>query len=126
MSTPVIPVSLIMFKMVREYEKTNKTQYSKGELFRFAHNALTIASKIDNEEYWILSSNKYGIDYRQKMSKICDIDIDYYYLNEEKLKNGGKEYAERIIGAMPYSFLKGALQALGEELQEEQGVSLCD
>ena len=125
MSTPVVPVSLIMFKMVRGYEKTHQKQYSKSELFRFAHYALKIAGEIDNEEYWIVSANKYGIDYCEKMSKICDMDLENYYLNEDKLNNGGKEYAERIIGAMPYSFLKGAIQTM-EELENEEEASLCD
>ena len=116
MSTPVVPVSLIMFKMIREFELTQKTLYSREELFSFAHAALQIAGQIDNEEYWILSSNKYGVDFYEKMNKICDIDFDEYQLNVDKYYFGGKEYANKIIGAMPYSFLKGALQVLKDDL----------
>ena len=126
MSTPVVPTALMIFKMVREYEKTNKTQYPIGELLRFVHDALQIAGEIDNEEYWILSVNKLGTDFHEKMSNLCDIDIDYFSLNEEKYENGGKIWAERVIGDMPYSFLKGAVQVFNQELQDGCEVSICD
>lgn len=116
MSTPVMPKSLIVYKMVKDYESTNKTQFTVSELYTFAHKALKIASEIDNEEYWILSSNKYGTDFCEELSKICDIDADHYQLNVNKFENGGQEYAKRIIGAMPYSFLKGAVQVMKEEM----------
>lgn len=122
MSKPVMPTKLIIFKMVRTYEKTNKTQYSIGELLRFVHNALQIAGEIDNEEYWILSLNKMGTDFHEKMSNICDVDMSYFVLNEEKFENGGKEWAENMIELIPNSFLKGAEQVLCEELKEKEEV----
>ena len=129
MSTPVIPISLIIFKMIREFELTQRTIYSKEELFSFAHSALKIAGQIDNEDYWILSSNKYGVDFYEKMNKICDIDLDEFQLNVDKYYFGGKKYANKIIGAMPYSFLKGALQTLREDLNLSclnEGGRICD
>ena len=124
MSTPVMPKSIFTFKMIREFEKIGRKEFSRSELLLFAHKVLKIASKIDNEEYWILSCEKYGPDFIEFMSKICDIDMDCYKLNLNKMKNGGKEWAERVIGAMPYSFLKGAVQVLNEEYQNDCEASL--
>ena len=128
MSTPVMPISLIIYKMVREYEETNRTKYPVGELYNFAHKALQIASEIDGEEYWILSVDKAEINFHQKMSKICDLSVGHFEINVEKYNNGGKAYADKVIGAMPYSFLKGAVKVLEEDLkqQEETKGIVCD
>lgn len=119
MSTPVMPVNLIVFRMLRGYEKTGETLYSVSELFHFAHDVLVRASVMDGEEYWILDPMKYGTDFIDDVSKICDTTQNYYEINEHKLRKGGKRWAEKKIGAMPYSFLKCGLQVLDEDLKEK-------
>ena len=125
MATPIIPRSLIIYKMIRENEKTNRTVFPVDELFAFAHNVLEIAGEIDGEKYFIVSANKYSTDYHETMSRLCDIHQDYYELNSKKLEQGGRAYADRVIGAMPYSFLKGAVQVLEEELQDSCEETQC-
>ena len=120
MAIPVVPIDLMAFKIVREYEKTKRTRYTVSELMTFAHKVLTLAGEMDKEEYWILSSNKYGTDFHEKMSKICDIDVDSFKLNEEKYKTGGKEWAEKMIGWMSHSFMKSATYFLNKELKEKE------
>ena len=128
MSTPVMPRSIIIFKMIREFEKTNKKDYTVRELFTFAHKVLEVASKMDNEQYWIMSYEKYGPDFSNAMSRICDLDVGCFHLNEDKLNDGGKEYAEKVITNMPDSFLQGAIQVLNDELKEIEDSKeiLCD
>lgn len=126
MATPVRPISLFTYKMIRENQKTNKTNYSVKELIVFAHNVLQIASKIDNEQYWLLTYEKLGIEFHNIMSKMCNVSRECYELNQEKLENGGREYAEKIIKAMPHSFIMGASKVLNEELKETKAEeTLC-
>ena len=126
MAESVIPVSLLTFKMMKEYERTGRTIFPVGELYVFAHKALKIAGEIDNEDYWIVSPSKYSVSFYDRMSKICDISIEFYKLNEDKLNNGGKEYADKIISSMMDSFYKGANQVFDQELQEKEEALLCD
>ena len=125
MSVPVILSDLIIFKMVKEYEKTNKTNYPIDELLSFSHEALKIAGEMDNEQYWIVTLNKLGPSFCKDMSPICDIDIDCFTLNEEKYMNGGREYAYSIIQSMSESFYKAATICLTKELNNDNE-ALCD
>lgn len=128
MSRPISPMQFSVYKITREYEKTGKTLFSKDELFDFARKSVKIASAIDNESYWILNDGDYDSDLANSISKICDETTNYFEVNEERMSNGGKRWAERVIGVMRYSFLKGALQVLNEELKEKENTkgNICD
>jgi len=120
MSTAVSPIALSIYKVVREYEKNNKTIFYKGDLLNFVKKALKVASKIDEQDYWMCYSGEIVGDYYKSLSKICNVTPDCLEIEPCRLKRGGKEWAEKIIGSMPYSFLKGALQVLNEELREKE------
>ncbi|MBQ8615523.1 MAG: hypothetical protein IJ415_03045 [Clostridia bacterium] len=126
MSTPVSPIKLSVYKIVREYEKTGKTLFYKGDLFNFVEMALKHASMIDEQDYWLFYHGEEIREYCESLSNICVVTPNFLEIDQCKLKNGGKEWAERIIGSMPYSFLKGAVQVLKEELKEKEGTILCD
>ena len=126
MSKAVSPVQFSVFKILRENSKTGKTLFSKEELFDFAHKALKIASEIDGEDYWLLEDTDYNLG--SSLLKICDDTTNFVEINEEKMSKGGKVWAERVIGMMRYSFLKGPLQVLKEEIKEDEKTTgmLCD
>ncbi len=131
MSTPITPLGIFVYKIKREYEKTGKTIFPESELLSYAEEVVVKASEIDDEEYWILYQTKqHGLELKTKLSKICDYSYSKraFMLNQEKLENGGNLWAEKIIGAMKYSFLKGSILTLEEkdENNKESKVALCD
>lgn len=126
MSTPVSPIKLSVYKIVREYEKTGKTIFYKGELFDFVKKSLEIASKIDNEDYWLLYHGEDVREYYDNLSNICVVTPNFLEIEQCKLKNGGKVWAEKAIGSMPYSFLKGALYVMEEENKQKEEEVTCD
>lgn len=126
MSTPVSPIKLSVYKIIREYEKTGKTLFYKGDLFDFVKRSLKIASMIDEQDYWLFYHGEEVREYYESLSNICDVTPNFLEINEIKLANGGKEWAEKTIGSMPYSFLKGAVQVFNEELKEKSGEIICD
>lgn len=118
MSKPVSPIDLSVYKIVREYEQTGRTCYPKEELYEFAEKVLKVASEIDNEDYWLICHTpEVALDFQMSLSNICYMSTSIVRLNEKEFKNGGKEWAERKIGLMPYSFLKGAIKVLEEEFE---------
>ncbi len=128
MSTPVSPIKLSVYKIIREYEKTGRIIFAKEELINFANKVVKVASEIDNEDYWIFPDEEYGYDFNASLSKICRTSTDCLELSGSRYNNGGKLWAEKAIGSMPYSFLKGAVKVLEEELKEKEetkGVT-CD
>lgn len=124
MSIVVSPVQFSVFKMLRESSKTGRTLFSKEELFDFAQKSLKIASEIDGKDYWLLEDGEYNLG--NSLLKICDNTTNFVELSEEKMSKGGKVWAETVIGMMRYSFLKGALQVLREELEEKTTGVSCD
>ena len=128
MSVPVSPIKLSVYKIVREYEKTGKTIFYKGDLFSFVEKALKYASMIDEQDYWLFYDGEEIREYYESLSNICNVTPNFLEIEQCKLKNGGKAWAEKVIGSMPYSFLKGALRVLDEELKEKKnnGEMQCD
>ena len=126
MSVPVVPIEFYVYKMMKENEITGRTFYSKQELLNFANKTLKKASEMHNADYWAITQNEYAEEIDESLLKICDVTTNYYEINENKLKNGGMQWARKVIGLMPYSFLKGAVQVLDEELKEKTGGITCD
>lgn len=127
MSIPVSPIKLSVYKIIREYEKTGKTIFYKGDLFGFVEKALKYASMIDEQDYWLFYDGEEIGEYYESLSNICNVTPNFLEIEKCKLKNGGKAWAEKTIGSMPYSFLKGALQVMEEELKEQEKIkgNLC-
>ena len=127
MSVPVVPIEFYVYKIMKENETTGKTLYSKHELLNFANKALKKTSEMHNADYWAITQNEYATEIDEALLKICDVTTNYYEINENKLKNGGMQWARKVIGLMPYSFLKGAVHVLDEELKEQEKIkgNLC-
>ena len=108
MSRPINPSSIMIYKIVREYEKTGRTIYPRNELKKYAEDVIDHANTISDEQYFII----YSENTTEDISRICNTQTSIYELDLEKYKNGGDHFAKIKIGAMPYAWLKGALKFL--------------
>lgn len=110
MSTPINPISIVIYKIIKDYEINGRKVHLLAELDHFSNKVLEFANSITDKEFWVLKTLKFD----EELSKICDITSSFCELNEQKYNNGGKEFAKRKIGQMPYSWLKGAVITLRE------------
>ena len=113
MSTPSNPSSLMIYKIIKDYENDGRTMHMIEELEYFAKRSLEIANSISDKDFWSIET----IETREDLSRICDLTNSFCELNMDKLDNVGQFYAKTKIGSMPYSWLKGALKTL-EEYEE--------
>ena len=110
MSTPINPSSLMIYKIVRDYEHEGKTIHTLDELMHFANRSLRFAKEICGESFWILETDCI----KEDLLKICDLTDSICELNIEKYRNGGKYFAKTKIGLMPYAWHKGAIMVFKE------------
>ena len=118
MSTPVNPSSIMIYKIIKDYEKSGRTIHLFAELDYFSNRVLELANSISNEDFWIAEAP----ELTDELSRICDLTSSFCELNECKYNNGGKEFAKRKIGQMPYSWLKAALATLKEYDEESNKI----
>lgn len=110
MSTPINPSSIMLYKIIKDYKNYGRTIHLLPELDYFSKKVLELANLIDDKDFWIAKTPELKND----LLKICDITSSFCELNEEKYNNGGKEFAMKKIGLMPYSWLKGSTLTLKE------------
>lgn len=110
MSTPITPSSIIIYKIVKDYEEKGIKIQPLTELSNFSINALQYACDIERKDFWVTETP----ELREDLEKICDITFSFCIFNEAKYNNGGKEFAQKMLGLMPYSWLKGAEITLQE------------
>jgi hypothetical protein len=110
MSTPINPSNIMIYKIIKDYENNGRKVHLLAELDFFSNRVLEFANSITDKDFWVLKTTEFD----EELSKICDITSSFCELNEQKYNNGGKEFAKRKIGQMPYSLLKGAVIALRE------------
>lgn len=115
MSTPSNPSSIMIYKIIKDFESTGRTMHLINELDYFSQKVINFANSISDDDFWILKTAELD----EELSRICDITSSFCELNERKYNNGGKEFAKRKIGRMPYSWLKGAVKTL-KEYEEER------
>lgn len=122
MSTPVAPHSLAVYKLVREYEKSQKTVHTQRELLDFSLEALKEAQKISGEKYWLLfGSEEYLNLYYKCLSEFCDITCNHVVFNPDKYNANKYLVAERISN-LSDSLIKGADIALENMKNKKQEV----
>ena len=115
MSTPINPSSIMIYKIIKDYENSGRTIHLLAELDCFSKRVLEFANSISDKDFWIAKTPELNED----LTRICDITSSFCELNEAKYNNGGKEFAKTKIGQMPYSWLKGAVKIL-KEYEEER------
>ena len=118
MSTPINPSSIMIYKIVKDYENSGKTTHLIAELDYFSKRVLEFANSISDKDFWIAETTELN----EELSRICDLTSSFCELNEGKYNNGGKEFAKRKIGQMPYSWLKGAVKTLKEYEDERKQI----
>lgn len=110
MSTPSNPSSLMIYKIVRDYEKNERTAHTLEELYSFAKSALEFANTISDKNFWIADTPQT----KEDLNRLCDLTTSLCELNTEKYKNGGQIFAKAKIGQMPYTWLKGAINEMNK------------
>ena len=110
MSTPSNPSSIMIYKIIREFENTGKKVYLLNELNHFSKQVIDFANSICDDNFWIAETP----EVKEDLSRICDISSSVCEFNEQKYANGGKIFAKTKIGQMPYPWLKGAIKTLTE------------
>ena len=108
MSTPSNPSSLMIYKIVRTFERNGQTVYDLNELYAFAQAALNYANTLSNNNYWIADTPQI----KEDLSKLCDLTTSICELNKDKYQNEGQLFAKIKIGQMPYTWLKGAVKVM--------------
>lgn len=111
MSTPSNPSSIMIYKIIREFENTGKKVHSLNELNYFSRQVIDFANSICDDDFWIAETP----EVKEDLLKICDIFRSVCVLNEQKYSNGGDKFAKTKIGQMPYPWLKGAIKTLNED-----------
>ena len=109
MSTPINPSSIMLYKIMKDYEETGREKlYFIPELDFFAKKVIENINSNTNEDLWILPSP----EIKEDLSRLCDVTDSFCRLNEDKFKNGGELFAKRKIGLMPYNWLKASMVTL--------------
>ena len=113
MSTPINPSSIMIYKIIKDYENTGRTMHLINELDYFSERVVSFANSISDETFWIAKTP----EIKEDLLRICDVTSSFCELNEQKYNNGGNKFAKIKIGQMPYSWLKGAVNVL-EKFEE--------
>lgn len=111
MSTPSNPSSIMIYKIIREFENSGRKVYPTSELNHFSKKVIDFANSICDDNFWIAETP----EVKEDLLKICDISSSFCVLNEQKYSNGGDKFAKTKIGQMPYPWLKGAIKILNED-----------
>ena len=111
MSTPSNPSSIMIYKIIREFENTGRKVYLLNELNQFSKQVIDFANSICDDDFWIVQTP----EVKEDLLRICDISSSFCVLNEQKYSNGGDKFAKTKIGQMPYPWLKGAIKTLNED-----------
>lgn len=111
MSTPSNPSSIMIYKIIREFENTGKKVHSLNELKYFSRQVIDFANSICDDNFWIVQTP----EVKEDLLRICDISSSFCELSEQKYSNGGDKFAKTKIGQMPYPWLKGAIKTLNED-----------
>lgn len=115
MSRPINPATIMIYKIVRDYEKDGRKIHFMAELEYFASQVIDYANAMTEEDFWIFKSP----EIKDELSMLCDVTDSVCELNEEKFEKN-KFFARTKIGSMPYSWLKGAVKTLIEMDEMEE------
>jgi len=108
MSTPSNPSSIMIYKIIKDFEYNKTTIHTLDELFYFSQQVFDLANTISKDAYWILETPKIYED----LLKLCDLTDSVCELSTTKYENGGKAFATTKTGLMPYPWYKAALTIL--------------
>ena len=115
MSIPSNPSSIMIYKIIRDFENTGRTMHLMSELDYFSQQVIDFANLISDDNFWIAQTP----EVKEDLLKICDITSSFCELNKQKYSNGGEKFAKTKIGQMPYSCLKVLLKLLKNMKKKE-------
>lgn len=118
MSTPSNVSSIMIYKIIRDFEKTGRTMHLISELDYFSQQVIDFANSISDDKFWIAQTP----EVKEDLLRICDVTSSFCELNKQKYANGGEKFAKIKIGQMPYSWLKGSVKVFKEYEEERKQI----
>ena len=118
MSIPSNVSSIMIYKIIRDFEKTGRTMHLMIELANFSQQVIDFANSISDDNFWIAPTP----EVKEDLLRICDVNSSFCKLNKQKYANGGEKFAKIKIGQMPYSWLKGSVKVFKEYEEERQQI----
>lgn len=116
MSTPINPSSIMLYKIMKDYEESGRELFLMLELNYFAEKVVEKLNSASGENVVIAST----AETREDLSRVCNITDSFCCLSDNKMKNGGCNFANRKIGMMPYDLLKTSMVTL-KQFNDEIG-----
>lgn len=115
MATLTAPHNLVLYKIFKDYEYSEKTVHSHKELLDFSCAAMAEASKISGEKFCLfLDDEEYMEYYFNTLREFCEITHDHIILNPVKYAN--KEHlAYERLSALTGALLEGAKSVFEKE-----------
>ena len=128
MSTPIVPCSIAIYKIVRENEKLGKTQFTIDEIHNYINKVINLSAEYGDEQYFAVMSGEYAEQFYETLEKICDIHDEQIEINENKFDTKNKRWCDRGIGGIVYPLLICCIKTLKEEFKEKEeiGEIQCD
>ncbi len=71
MSTPSNPSSIMIYKIIRDFENTGRTMHLISELDYFSQEVIDFANSISDDNFWIAKTPEVIED----LLRICDIEV---------------------------------------------------
>jgi len=114
--------SILLYKIIKDYENNGRTHHLCSELDAFVDKVIKYANCKNNEILEISQNNVVKDD----VSKLCDFSSAFCILNEDKFRSGGETFAKLKIEQMSSLLLNGAERAWQdlEEMKPSSNVSI--
>lgn len=108
---------IIIYKIVRDYEATGRTSFSKTELYDFVDKVISHTIKSTNELYSFSCNDESKKSCLENISTICDVTPTSVEINDEKLNSSeGQKLVTSQINSINYSCLDACRSVLNEEI----------
>ena len=108
---------IIIYKIVRDYEATGRTSFSKTELYDFVDKVISHTIKNTNELYFFSPTAEAKKLCLESISTICNVSPTSVEINDEKLNSSeGQKLVTSQINSINYSCLEACRSVLNEEI----------
>lgn len=108
MSRPSNASLVMVYKILYDYEKNNKTTQSLQNLVDFSSSVFNYIDKNPEENYWTIDTR----EAKPYILRICDINKDQCVLNIDKYNKNGKYFVDQFLSCMTYDLLEGCLATI--------------
>lgn len=108
---------IIIYKIVRDYEVSGRTSFSKTELYNFVDKVISKTIQNTNRLYSFSTTDEAKNLCLEKISVICDVTPTSVKINNDKLNSlEGQKLVSSQIGSINDSCLEACRSILNEEI----------